>query len=170
MFTLRGRTVTLPYVTVTFRVPSQTAAHCRDLAQNLGWQLADFLRTMICIGAVIVFLAAGNSDSEKAANTLLGLKLVELSNSFNLRFSQRPYAFRIPGRESTLLSLSLPKSICALVSTYAGLKNASRNQAYNKLLQQGVQGYLKAQTSLLEALGMAPAAGKGGKPAPSQHK
>jgi len=142
----------LPYLVVTVRVPSQVAIKCKDLAQNFGWQLADFLRTLICVGTVFVFLTAGSPDRQEAATKLLGgLKLVKLSRSFSLRPSERPYAFRIRGRKSTLLTLSLPQSVCDLVAIYADRMKASRNEAYYKFLQQGLLIYLKAQTSLLEA-------------------
>lgn len=68
-----------------------------------------------------------------------------------MHLRERPYAVKILGRESTLLTLSVPESLCALVATYAGLCEASRNQAYYKFLQQGLLIYLRAQTSLGES-------------------
>lgn len=141
----------MPYQTVTLRVPSQTAAQCRTLAQEFGWQRADFLRTLICIGTTVVFLAARSPDAEQAASVLLGgLKLVKVSSSFSMRLRERPYSVRMLGRESTLLTLSLPASMCDLVATYASTREVSRNQAYYKLLQQGLITFMKALTSLTE--------------------
>jgi hypothetical protein len=141
----------MPYQTVTVRVPSHTAAQCRKLAQDFGWQLADFLRTLICIGTTVIFLAARSPDAEQAASVLLGgLKLVKVSASFSMGLSERPYSIRIPGRESTLLTLSLPASMCDFVATYAAMREVSRNQAYYKLLQQGLITLMKAITSLNE--------------------
>ncbi len=142
---------TLPYLVVTVRVPNQAAIQLRDVAQNFGWQLADLLRTLICIGAVFFLLSTESPDRQEAVSRLLGgLKLPKLSRSFSLRISERPYAFRTPGRKSTLITLSLPQSVCDLVAIYAGLMKASRNEAYYKFLMQGLLVYLKAQTSILK--------------------
>jgi hypothetical protein len=141
----------MPYLTVTVRVPSLTAAQCRTLAQEFGWQLADFLRTLICVGTAVLFLAGTSPDAEQAANVLLGgLKLVKVSRSFSMRLRERPYSVRIPGRESTLLTLTLPASMCDFVATYASTREASRNQAYYKLLQQGLITFMKALASVTE--------------------
>lgn len=139
---------------VTVRVSSQISFQCKDLAKNFGWQLADLLRTLICVGGIFAFLTTMNPDREKAASVVLGgLRLLKPSSGFSLRLpsDERPYAFRIQGRKSSLLTLSLPASVCDLVALYAEMMKASRNQAYYKLLQQGLLIYLKAQTSLLEA-------------------
>ena len=147
-----GGQADLPYRVVTVRVPSQVATQCKDIAQNFGWQPADLLRTLICIGATLFFLSTESPTHREAASTLLGgLKLLKLSWSFSLHPSERPYAYRIRGRKSTLMTLSLPDSVCDLVAIYADLMKASRNEAYHKCLQQGLLAYLKAQTSILHA-------------------
>ena len=144
--------VHLPYATVTVRVPAQVANQTRETARSLGWELADYLRTLICLGAVFFCLSFGSQDRIDAAGTLLGvLELLNLSRSFSLHFSRRPYKFRIPGRKSTLTTLSLPHAICDLVATYAGEVKTSRNEAYSKCLQQGLIIYLKTQTTILES-------------------
>ncbi len=146
------RSVKLPYVPVTFRVPEQMIAQVKELAKLSGWQLADYLRTMICLGAVFFFLSFGSQEREEAANKLMGeLKLLKLSRGFSLHFRKRPYAFRLRGRKSAVTSLSLPNSLCELMSVYAKLKKASRNQTYYKCLQQGLLIYLKAQATILHA-------------------
>lgn len=95
--------------------------------------MADYLRTLICVGAVFFFLSYGNQELEEAANKLMGdLKLQRLSRGFSLHFSERPYAPRLRGRKSTVTSPSLPSSLCDLIRVYAKLKKASRNQAYFK--------------------------------------
>lgn len=143
---------TLPYVTVTVRVPEQVSTRARQIAEMLGWQLADFLRTLICLGASFFLLSFGNQDLQEAARKLLGgLELLKLSRSFSLNFSQRPYKFRIHGRKSSLATLSLPPAICEMVTTYASNMKVSRNEAYSKCLQQGLLIYLKAQTTILQA-------------------
>lgn len=140
----------MPYSVVTVRVPRRLAIQCEDLARTLGWQLADYLRTVISIGAIFFILSTASPEGQKAASKLLGgLELLKLSRSFSLHPARRPYAFRIQGRKSTLVTLSLPQSLRNLVETYAGLLKASRNQAYYKCLHQGLLIYLKAQTSIL---------------------
>ena len=144
--------VHLPYVTVTVRVPVQLANQARETAGFLGWELADCLRTLICLGTVFFCLSFGNQERKDAAGTLLGgLELLRLSRSFSLHFSQRPYKSRNFGSKSTLTTLSLPRTICDLVTTYAGEMKTSRNEAYSKCLQQGLLIYLKAQTTILQA-------------------
>ncbi len=142
----------VPYVPVTVRVPERMAAQVKELAESSGWQLADYLRTLICLGAVFFSLSYGNHELEEAANELMGgLKLLKLPRGFSLHFSKRPYAFRLRGRKSTLTSLSLPNPVCDLISIYANLKNASRNKAYYRCLEQGLLIYLKAQGTILHA-------------------
>lgn len=142
----------MPYVTVTVRIPEQVANRARETAKMLGWQLADYLRTLICLGASFFFLSIDSQDQQEAATKLLGgLELLKLSRSFSLHFSQRPYKFRIHGRKSTLATLSLPSAICETVTTYANKMKVSRNEAYSKCLQQGLLIYLKAQTIILQA-------------------
>ncbi len=141
----------MPYLAVTIRIPEPLAIQCRELAQKLGWQQADMVRALICVGGTFAFLTAKSPDRQQAAEKLLGgLKLPELSRSYSMNPWSRNYASRLPGRKSTFLSMSLPKSLCDLVGAYADLKEASRNEAYYKLLHQGLLAYLKAQTSLLE--------------------
>jgi len=70
----------MPYLAVTVRVSKQIAIQCKDITQKFGWQLADLLRTLICIGAVFAFLEHKSLEREKAASTLLGgLKLARPS-------------------------------------------------------------------------------------------
>ncbi len=141
----------VPYLRVTIRLPEAIVAQCANLAREFGWELADLLRTLICIGATFVFLAAKSPELHESAEKLLGgLELVKLSRSFSPRLSKREYAFRLRGRQSTLLSVSLPKSVSDLVGVYADLEKGSRNQTYHKLLLQGLIAYFKAQSSLLE--------------------
>ncbi len=108
-------------------------AKVKDLAESSGWQLADYLRTLICLGAVLFFLSYGNRELEEAAKKLMGgLDLLKLSIGFSLHFSKRRYTLRLGGRKSTVTSLSLPKSLYDLINLYANLKKASPNQAYYK--------------------------------------
>lgn len=139
----------MPYPAVTVRVSNQVATQCKDLAQNFGWQLADLMRTLISVGAVFAFLTHKNPEREEAASILLdGLKIARPSMALSM---QRPYALRIQGRKSTLLTMSLPDSLCDLITLYANEIGASRNETYYKLLQHGLLIYLKAQTLLLGA-------------------
>ena len=142
----------MPYATVTVRVPAQLAGQVKFLGRTLEWQLADFYRTLISIGASFFFLSYGSEQGQEAATTLMGgLKLLKVSRSFSLQFSDRPYAWRIPGRKSTLITLNLPRSARDLISLYASLTKTSRNETYNKCLQQGMLVYLKAQEKIVRA-------------------
>jgi len=142
----------LTYVSVTVRIPHQVALQVREIAKVSGWQLADYLRTAICIGATFFLLLYGSKASQEAATGLLGgMKPLKFSRSFSLSFSERPYAFRHHFHKSTLTTISLPKSFCNLIATYAGLMKVSRNEVYNICLQQGLLIYLKAQITVLHA-------------------
>ena len=142
----------LPYVTVTVRVPERLAGQVKYLAKTSEWQLADLYRTLLSIGASFFFLSYESEQCREAAAALMGgLKLLKVSRSFSLQFSDRPYAWRIPGRKSTLITLNLPRSVRDLISLYASLTKTSRNETYNKCLQQGMLVYLKAQEKIVRA-------------------
>lgn len=99
----------MAYVTVTIRIPLQVANQAKEAAKISGWELADYLRSLICVGAAFFFLSFGSQASQEAATTLMGgMELLKLSRTFSLHFHERPYAFRIHGRKSTLATLSLP--------------------------------------------------------------
>ena len=147
------RCIALTYHAVTVRIPSKIAKQCKDLANVLKWQLADLQRTLICIGAVFALLGDRSHESEQAAVALLGgLELLKPLNSFALKPRERPYARRMIGRSSTLLTLNLPDSLCEIVTIYSTKMKASRNQTYCKLLEQGLLVYLKAQMYILNHL------------------
>ena len=113
-------------------------------------QLADLQRTLICTGAAFFILSHENEATEAAAATLLGgVKPLRLTRGFGLGFSRRPYAFRLAYRKSTLVTVSLPDSVCEVITAYASFRNASRNQVYNKCLQQGLLVYLKTMKTVL---------------------
>lgn len=110
----------------------------------------DSLRTLTCIRATF-FLAYGSQTKQEAATALPdGMKLLRFFKSLSQNLSERPYALRLYGRKSTLVTLSLPRSLSEMVSAYAELEEVSRNQVYNKCLQQGLLVYLKAQAAILK--------------------
>jgi len=142
----------MAYVNVTLRVPSPVAVQVRELAKALGWQLADFLRTLTCLGCTFLLLAHIDEAKRDAATALMaGMKPLRPSRSFSLnpRPHRRPYAFRHGFRRSTLITLSLPESFRDLMAAYAASAHVSRNEMYNKSLQQGLLIYLKTQADLL---------------------
>jgi len=55
------------------------------------------------------------------------------------------------GRDSELVTINLPRSLCELVGIYAEMHDASRNETYCKLLQRGLNAFAKAQASLLKS-------------------
>jgi hypothetical protein len=138
---------------VALRIPRPVALHVRQAAKILGWQLADFQRTLICLGATFFLLTYGNEASEEAATALMGgMKLLRFSRSFGLTpGGRRPYAFRHRFAKSTFATLSLPESVREVITAYADLRHVTRNQVYSKCLQQGLLIYLKAQTTALGA-------------------
>lgn len=145
-------TASLGYVSVTVRVPAQVELQVREFAEEFGWHMADALRVFICIGSTFFFLTYSNKTKQEAAATMLeGTNLLRFFRSFSMNLSERPYALRLSGRKSTLTTLSLPQSLCEMIATYASLEKVSRNQVYNKCLQQGLLIYLKAQATILKA-------------------
>jgi len=141
----------LGYVSVTVRVPAQVDSQVREFAKAFGWHMSDALRVFSCIGATFFFLTYGNKTKQEAAAAVLdGMKLLRFFRSFSRNFSERPYALRLSGRKSKLTTLSLPQSLCEMIAVYASLEEVSRNQVYNKCLQQGLLIYLKAQAAILK--------------------
>ena len=151
--THRMQAKAMTYTSLTIRIPVQVAAQLRHYAKLSGWRFADLLRTMICIGATFLLLTYESEADEAAATLLGGMKPFRLSRSHSLAFRKRPYAFRHPFRRSTLVTLSLPQSFCDMAATYAGLMRVSRNEVYNKSLQQGLAIYLNAQRTTLRTPG-----------------
>ena len=141
------------YVLVTVRMPEAVALQIRNFAKDAGWQLADFQRTLLCIGAAFFFLSYGNEAGQEAASTLMsGMKLLKFTRSLGLnpRLRHGRYAFRNRFGKSTLTTLSLPESFIEGLAAYADLRRVSRNQVYSKSLQQGLLVYLKAQAYVLD--------------------
>ncbi len=56
----------MPYLAVTIRIPEPLAIQCRELAQKLGWQQADLVRALICVGGTFAFLTAKAPDRQEA--------------------------------------------------------------------------------------------------------
>jgi len=144
--------VNVTYVSVTVRVPTPVAVQLKELAKVLGWQLADLQRTLTCIGCTYLLLAH-RDETKKGAATLLmdGMKPLRLTRSvsLSLRPHRRPYAFRHSFRRSTLITLNLPESFRDLMEAYATSAHVSRNETYNKTLQQGLIIYLKTHANAL---------------------
>jgi hypothetical protein len=139
----------LGYVTLTIRVPEHAVHQAREVAKISEWHLADFLRTLICLGAVFFLLSFDSEERLGAATVLPGdLDLLKLSRSFSLRFSKRRYKFRTPGRKSKLVTIRLPRGIHQMAASYAERMKVSRNEVYSKSIQQGLLIYLKAHTTI----------------------
>lgn len=138
------------YRAVTIRVAEPFRHLCVQVARDLGWQQADLLRTLVSIGATFSFLAGQDANRVKAATDLLGgLKLMAPWSGYGR--GGRPYATRLRGRDSELVTISLPRSLCELVGIYAEMHDASRNETYCKLLQRGLIAFAEAQASLLKS-------------------
>jgi hypothetical protein len=107
---------------------------------------------VIFLGAAFFFLTVDNPEAETAASTLLGgLELLKSSRSFSFKLGARPYAQRIPGRKSALITFGIPNSVCDQIAILAELWGASRSEAYNKSLRQGLVIYAMAQESVMIA-------------------
>jgi len=144
----------LAYELVTIRVAEPVAVQVREVAKFSGWQLADFQRALICLGAAFYFLSHDSEPTQNAVVTLMGgMRLLTFSHSFSLRFPRRGgrYAFRHRSRKSVLVTLNLPEALRECVAAYADLKRVSRNQVYGVFLQQGLMIYLKGQGAILRA-------------------
>lgn len=50
------------------------AAQCKELVRTFGWQLADFLRTLICIGGVFDFVSTESPEREKESTAASVIK------------------------------------------------------------------------------------------------
>jgi len=152
----------LLYRRVTIRLSEPVFIQIRENARLLGWQLADFQRTLICLGATLFLLSYDNEAGREAIAAMMGgMKLLRMTRSLSLhpKPHRRPYALRLRLRRSTLTTLGLPESVRELISTYATLKHVTPNQVYGKCLQQGLLAYLKAhETALTEVSRKKPSA------------
>lgn len=142
------------YARVTVRIPNPVDTQLREVAKVLGWQLADFQRSLTCLGTILLILSYRDEEQQKAATTLMdGVKPLNLARSFSFptRANRRPYAFRHNFSHSTLITLSLPESFRDLIATHAENAHVSHNEFYSKCIQQGLQLYLKVEANALAA-------------------
>jgi len=136
----------------SIRLPSITLAEITQQALTEGWQLSDFVRTLIVLGAAANWLAL---ESEEPAEVLrMRAELRQLSDTIvklgpTLR-SGRPYASR-SAQDTDVIGLILPSWVAHMIESYANVRGLSKNDLCRKLLTEGLIFYMTGEKNLLEA-------------------
>lgn len=117
-----------------------------------GWQMSDFVRTLVVMGAAANWLGLQSEESAqvlrmKAELSQLSERIGKLSPSFR---HGRPYAPR-SARDSEVIALILPHRVAQLIESYVALRGMSKNDLCGSLLTQGLMIYLTGQKNLLQA-------------------
>jgi hypothetical protein len=139
--------VRLKYCRLPIRVPPILAFRLMELAREEGWQLADFVRVLICLAACPSFLTLEGPerlDVIKAKN-VLG-RLVSILDSTSIE--SRPYAVRVNSGTRPLV-VHVPVQVAQLIRNYAEIVGRSRNEVCSELLTQGLLLYHRGRQALL---------------------
>lgn len=137
----------------SLRLPSVTLAQITQLALTEGWQLSDFVRTLVVLGAAGNWLAM--EDEENVEVLRMKAELRELSERFGkiayVARSRRPYAPR-RARDTGVVGLILPAGFAHMLESYANARRFSKNDLCGSLLMEGLTIYMTGEKNLLQAL------------------
>ena len=140
------------YVRRSVRVSRLVAEHCRHIAAHEGWETADLLRTLICMGAAFSFLTLKKEEFREryGERVMLNRMLGQLNPILGER-SRRPHALpRVGG--SGLITLRLPQGVSKIMTAYAQTCGSSPNSMLSMFLECGLIIYLKGENALLETM------------------
>jgi hypothetical protein len=134
----------------SIRIPTFQAETLRRVALEEGWELADFIRALICLGADASFLSLNNPETRDKFETkgYLG-KAVRALDATLGKSTARGYSQR-ESRDTSVLSIRIPRSLDTNVRTYA--VNSSVNETYAFFLVSGLVLHMTGQKALLETL------------------
>ena len=122
----------------------------RRIALEDGWELADLIRVLICLGADASFLSLNNPERRrKFENKSYLAKAVRTFDAMLGKPTPRGYSNR-QSRDTSVLSIRIPKSFDTNVSRYAA--DSSVNATYEFFLVSGLVLHMKGQDALLAAL------------------
>jgi hypothetical protein len=140
------------YVRRSVRVSRLVAERCRHIAELEGWETADLVRTLVCMGAAFAFLRLEKAEFQKRhrRRVMLSRMLGQLNPILGER-SRRPHALpRVGG--SGLITLRLPQGVSKFMTAYAQTCGSSPNSMLSMFLECGLIIYSKGEKSLLETM------------------
>jgi hypothetical protein len=122
----------------------------RRIAFEDGWEFADLIRVLICLGADASFLSLNNPEKRDRFKTKA--YLAKAGRAFDAMLGKPTpggYSNR-QSRDTSVLSIRIPKSFDTNVSRYAA--DSSVNATYELFLVSGLILHMKGQNALLAAL------------------
>jgi hypothetical protein len=136
----------------SIRVSRHRLEHCRKRALEEGWDLSDFARMLICLGATIYFLRLRNPKALEGFLRLATLNRASraLDMAVGARRGRRNEPKHI-GR-TMLLPLHLPRGLYEFISTYSAATGISRNALLSRYLDAGFILYMLGQDTFLGTL------------------
>jgi len=140
------------YWRCSLRLSRLIKAHCHWLAIREGWEIADFARMLISLGAVVSFLSLKEQGAARwfKRRAILSETVGALDSVLGKQ-SRRPYAS--PGiAQSELLTVHLPSGLTRTIRVYANTSNMSMNHALGMFLECGLIIYMKGENNLLETI------------------
>ena len=140
------------YVRRSVRVSRLVAERCRHIAALEGWETADLVRTLVCMGAAFAFLRLEKAEFQKRhrRRVMLSRMLGQLNPILGER-SRRPHALpRVGG--SGLITLRLPQGVSKIMRAYAQTCGSSPNSMLSMFLECGLIIYSRGEKSLLETM------------------
>lgn len=140
------------YARRSVRVSRLVTEHCRYIAGLEGWEAADLLRTLICMGAAFSFLTLKKEEFRERhkERVMLSRMLGQLNPILGGR-SRRPYALPRAGA-SGLITLRLPQGLSEIITRYAQTSGSSPNHMLSRFLEWGLIIYLKGENTLLKTM------------------
>jgi hypothetical protein len=138
------------YRRLSIRISTLQAEIIRRIALEDGWEFADLIRVLICIGADAAFLSLNNPERRRrfSSKTYLA-KALSAFDAMLGKPTPRGYSIR-HGRDTSVLSIRTPKSFDMNVRRYAA--GSSVNATYEFFLVSGLILHMKGQATLLGAL------------------
>jgi len=138
------------YWRCSIRVSRIALTVCKHVAEREGWELADLVRTLICLGAAFSFLGLKQTEFEaRYRKRILLRRMMSELGSFLGKPVRRPYASsRTGGNE--VVTLRLPQGLSEIITTYARMSGCSLNHVLAALMQGGLVIYSKSKDKLLQ--------------------
>ena len=122
----------------------------RRIALEDGWEFADLIRVLICLGADASFLSLNNPEKRDRFKTKAYLaKAARALDAMLGKPTPGGYSNR-QSRDTSVLSIRIPKTLDANVSRYAA--DSSVNATYELFLVSGLILHMKGENAFLAAL------------------
>ena len=137
----------------SLRLSNVTLAQITQLALAEGWQLSDFMRTLVVLGAAANWL--GLQSEENLQLLKMKTELRDISKRLG-KFAPaarqtRPYAPR-RAQDTDVVGLILPTELARLIESYAKIRPLSKNDLCGILLMDGLMIYLSGEKNLMQAI------------------